>query len=150
MGLPLDHQINQRGPRAHQFAAGVSILVGLSFIIERTKGYTFADAFSLFGDQGKYVWGWSLMVMGVLTLASIFMVMRVACLTLLTLIWFCLAGLVGYGTWLSPDASKTTSFATIMCFAMVSVCVLGCSNLRRDFLPWSERLRRLRGSGTRS
>lgn len=137
-GLPSDHRIDQKGPRAHHFAAGVSVAVGLSFVVENASP-SLTDAFQILGVE-QMVWGWSFLLLGLLTFGSLTMVMRAVVLSLLTAVWGFFFGITAWGTWFGPRAASSTSFVAILSFAMTGVCVLACSNLKRDFVPLRARL----------
>lgn len=136
-GLPLDHKIDQKGPRAHHFVVIISVLVGLSFVVE-SRSVMLTEAFRIL-LIGQKTWGWLFLTSGLLVSFSPSPLFRAFSLSLSTTLWALFAGITAWGTWFGPQASLTTSFVAILSFALVLVCVLACSNLRRDYLPLPDR-----------
>jgi hypothetical protein len=136
---PPSNSVSQVGPRAHHFVALISIIVGMSFLLENYSGnqatvVPFRVTNNLFDIEfGQEVWGFSLVVCGVLLLIPYSMWFRVFVLCLSTLLWVVYALFTLWSTMFSPFSSQAGSFVGILSSGMVACCLLAATNLRRDF-----------------
>lgn len=121
--------------KSHHFAGFISIVTGLSFAFE---GYSFdtpflvLDQYTLPLVTGQDVVGYGLILLGVLCLWPNMWVRALGLIGSAS-VWTLFGCLVLWSTLLGPEAGTIGSYTGIVSVGMAGTCLLGATNLRRDF-----------------